>query len=138
MGHRWIEASQSGTIQRMAQHMDLDAAELADWLLKSAPDRLWLADADRGVPRPLSMPCTGTEFARFLKQQGGRLRVFAHPENPSASAASLESLALEVADLIEFDIAWLQDDGTVSDHWQLLTDVIAESAERALSQPEAP
>jgi hypothetical protein len=113
--------------------LDLTAEEFAKWLVERAPDRLWSVDGEEQIEQALSLPCSGIELAAELKRRGGRLRLL----GPAGSYAehhrdlgALSAVAYCEGDEIVFRATWLNG-GSQDREWFIVTDVLAEAANRS-------
>lgn len=109
--------------------LDVDASDLARWLLSRGEDRLWTVDGEPLLAGILSLPCTARELAEGLDQhRQGRLRLFA-PMGSAPDSPQIDKYVDQEGGTHSFEVAWLLD-GVAGQRWVIAEDELAEEAER--------
>lgn len=110
---------------------EIDAGELASWLIERARDVLWSVDGEEQLAGALSLPCTGEDLAVAIREHGGRIQV-EPPAGAQIAANELSRADLEGAAEREdgariFRLAWLSPAGP-GEPWLLVEDTLANAA----------
>ena len=111
------------------QLVTIDAALLANWFVKNAPDVLWTVDGETNLEGELDLPCTGSDLANAVRKHGGQLLVLVpHPGSVKTSSdPGLLAVKDEHGGRV-FQLAWKSDPKRP---WVVAEDVDAEPAAAA-------
>lgn len=118
------------SVPKNAMVLDVDVANLADWLVREGGDRLWTVDGEPEIAGTLRLPCEASALAELLKKLGGRLRVFGPQDSLDLGSGNLGDLADTEDGGVVLEVAWMAD-SEPGEHWLLVEDTLAEEAQQA-------